>query len=245
MKPWRYHPKALENRLSLVRFVKSEVDFSELRAVAHAVFTALWPVVQPLSVDLTLAARSPREFPYINRKIPVPVRNWHLLAVDTPAHVAIPTWAEAEWANPSQYSEEAIPELTPQALADWLARAHAQQLPEGYVPVLETMEMHDTRARLLQDQKPSAQLTWGQKTHAVPVEQREDGLWVSGPMREAMINHSPIEVTLTNFHGRLDLDIAVYWSPWIEKGATEEEVTEADLLLACLYEPIKQGWEAD
>ena len=43
MKPWRYHPKALENRLSLVRFVKSEVDFSELRAVAHAVFTALWP----------------------------------------------------------------------------------------------------------------------------------------------------------------------------------------------------------
>ncbi len=68
MKPWRYHPKALENRLSLVRFVKSEVDFSELRAVAHAVFTALWPPVQPLSVDLTLAARSPREFPYINRK---------------------------------------------------------------------------------------------------------------------------------------------------------------------------------
>ncbi len=45
--------------------------------------------------------------------------------------------------------------------------------------------------------------------------------------------------------GRLDLDIAVYWSPWIEKGATEEKVAETDLLLACLYEPLKQGWEAD
>ena len=222
------------------RFVKSEVDFNELMAVANAVFAALWPVVRPLSVDLTMAARSPREFPFIERNIPVPVRNWHLLEVDVPAHVAITKWAELKWANPSHYSEEEIPELTLLALADWLAHAHAQQLPEGYIPVLDTLKMHYARARLLEYQEPYAQMAWGSETHAIPVEKREDGLWVSGPMREAMIKHPPIEITLTNYDGRLDLYIPVYWSLWIETGSAE-----AELLRTCLRELEKQGWNGN
>jgi hypothetical protein len=59
-------------------------------------------------------------------------------------------------------------------------------------------------------------------------------------MRKAMIKHPPIEITLTNFHGRLGLYISVYWSPWIETGSAE-----AELLKACLHELENQGWEAD
>ena len=188
MKMWHYLPDALEDRLSFVRFVESEVDFNEPIAIANTIFTVLWPVMQPLSVTLEMAAR-PREFPFIERNIPVPVRNWHLLEVDAPAHVAITKWAEWEGRDPSKYSEEEIPELTLQALANWLARAHSQQLPEGYVPVLDTLERHYTRARLLEYEQPYAELAWGSETYAIPVEKREDGLWVSGPMQGTKSSH--------------------------------------------------------
>ena len=241
MKIWRYRPEALfEDCLYFVRFVKSEGDFNELMAIANAVFTALWPVVRPLSVDLTIAASSPHEFPCIEREISAPIRDWRLLGVDVPAHVAIAKWAEWGGIDPNHYSEEEIPELTLQTLADWLARAHTQQLPEGYVPVLDTLEMHSTRVRLLEYQEPYAQLAWGTETHAVPVEKREDGLWVSGPMPDAMINNPPIGITLTNYHGRLDLYVPIYWSPWVETGSAE-----AELLKTCLHELEKQGWKAN
>jgi hypothetical protein len=239
MKMWHYLPDALEDRLSFVRFVESEVDFNEPIAIANTIFTVLWPVMQPLSVTLEMAAR-PREFPFIERDIPVPVRSWHLLGMGVPAHIAIAKWAEWERIDPSEYSEETIPELTPQALADWLARAHAQQLTEGYIPVLDTLEIHYTRARLLENQEPYAELAWGSETYAVPVEKREDGLWVSGPIRKTMINHPPIEISLVNFHGRLGLRIAVYWSPWFEVGSAE-----AGLLRTCLLELENQGWEGE
>jgi hypothetical protein len=215
-----------------VRLVESEVDFNEPMAAANAVCTALWPVVRPLSVMLDMAARS-RDLPFIERDIPIPVSTWHLHEVDVPAHVPV----AARIKEPGKHSEEAIPELTPQALADWLARAHTQQLPEGYVPVLYTLEIHYTRARLLEYQKPSVELALSSTAYTVPVEKREDGLWVSGPMQDAMIN-PPIEITLVNFHGRLGLKICVGWSPWIETGSEE-----AALLTACLHEIENQGWE--
>ncbi len=237
MKIWRYLPDALEDCLSFVRFVKSEVDFNELIAVANAVFAAVWPVVRPLSVTVEMAARSPREFPCIENEIPVPIRDWHLCEASIPDYIVAP-WTQSFWQNKPGKKE--VPELTLPALADWLARAHAQQLPEGYVPVLHTLEMHSARARLLEYPKPYAELAWGSQTYTIPVEKREDELWVSGPMRKAMIKHPPIEITLTNFHGRLGLYIPVYWSPWIETGSKE-----AELLRSCLHELEKQGWEAD
>jgi hypothetical protein len=153
-----------------------------------------------------------------------------------PAHVDIPKWGKSDWADPSPYSEEEIPELTLQALADWLARAHAQQLPEGYFPVLETLRTHALRARLLGYQEPYAELAWGSQTYTVPVEKREDRLWVSGPMRKIIVN-PPIEIELFYDFGRLDLDIWIYWSQWIDAGSAE-----AELLRTCLHELEKQGW---
>jgi hypothetical protein len=213
-----------------VRLVESD-DFNEPMAAANAVCTALWPVVQPLSVTLEMAAR-PREFLYIERDIPVPVSTWHLREVDIPAHIAVAAWVE----EPGKHSEEARPELTLQALADWLAHAHAQQLAEGYVPVLHRLHMYYTRARLLDYQKPYAELALGAKTYAIPVEKRKDRLWVSGPMQDTPIN-PPIKMFLVNTDGRLGLDICVGWSPWIETGSGE-----AELLKTCLHELEKQGW---
>jgi hypothetical protein len=241
MKICRYLYKS-EKRLRFVRLVKHEADFNELMAMANAVFTALWPVVRPLSVKLEMAARSPREFPIIDDEIPVPVRDWHLYEVYVPAHVTtIGKWAELRGMDPSHYSEEAIPELTLQTLADWLARAHTQQLPEGYVPVLATLDIHHTRARLLEDQGPYAKLVWegALGTFIIPVEKRENGLWVSGPRRDTLAK-APIDITFWTLHGRLTLDIWVYWSLWIKAGSAE-----AELLRTCLLELEKQGWEGE
>jgi hypothetical protein len=176
MKIWQNLPSRAKY-WHFVRLMESEVDFNEPMAAANGVFTALWPVVQPLSVTLEMAARS-RELPFLELDILVPVSTWHLREVDVPTHVPV----AARVKEAGKHSEEAIPKLTQQALADWLARAHAQQLAEGYVPALYALHMYYTRARLLEYQKPCAELAFGPKTYTIPVEKREDGLWVSGPM---------------------------------------------------------------
>ena len=239
MKLWHYLLDWKEREeLRFVRSMESSLDFHEPIAATNAVFAALWPVMQPLSGGLTIAAR-PHDSPEIDYAIPVPVRHWRLYGKYPPAHVAISKWVEQEWAPGHHYSEEEIPELTLQALADWLTRAHAQQLPEGSVPLLSHLETHSARARILEDQGPSAELVWGPETYAVPVEKREDGLWVSGPMRES-VTSPPIKIELYNDHGVQELEITVYWSPWIEAG-----FAEAELLRTYLHELEKQGWEAD
>ncbi len=219
--------------MRFVRVVES-INFNGPMAAANAVFTALWPVVRPLTVYLTIAARL-HNFSFIIYKIPVPVSEWILREKYLPNHVAIPS--RVAYFKPNDPGEEEVPELTLPALADWLARAHAQQLPEGYVPILDRLEIHYTRAHLIEYQKPYAELAWGPAIYAIPVEKREDGLWVSGPMRD---KHPPIEISLDNDDGRLGLDISVYWSPWVEKG-----LGEAELLKACLHELEKQEWEGE
>jgi hypothetical protein len=213
--------------------MESKFDSNGPIVAANTVFTTLWPVVQPLSVTLEMAVRS-RKRPFDKLHIPGFVFIWHLHEADVPAHIAVTALVKAS--DPSQHSEEARLQLMPQALADWLARAHAQQLVEGHIPVLYTLEMYYTRARLLEYQKPSAELAFGPITSTIPVEKREDGLWVPGPMQDTMIN-PPIEITLVNGDGRLGLDICVGWSPWIETGSAE-----AALLTACLHEIENQGW---
>jgi hypothetical protein len=99
--------------------------------------------------------------------------------------------------------------------------------------------MYFTRARLLEYQEPSAQLTFGPKTYAIPVEKREDGPWVSGPLSYTIID-PPITVTLYKPEGQLGLGISAYWSPWIETGSAE-----AELLKSCLHELKNQGWKAN
>ena len=234
MKRCRYLYHKSEKRLRFVRLVEND-DFREPMAITNAIFTTLWPVVRPLSVTLEMESRSLPEPFIINNEIPI--RKWHLYEVDVPAHVAIDIWAEWEGNVPSDYREEAIPELTLHTLADWLARAHTQQLPEGYIPVLGSLDMHHTRARLLEDQAPSIELALGSEIYTIPVEKRENGLWVSGPMQKALVK-APIDITFWTLYGRLTLDIWVYWSLWSEAGTAE-----AELLRSCLLELEKQGWE--
>jgi hypothetical protein len=232
MKIWKNLPSQ-EKYWYFVRFLESEVNFHEqLMDATSGVFTALWPVVQPLSVTLEMAGS--RDLPFLEH-VPVPVSTWHLREVEVPAHVPVNARVEVL----GKHSEEAVPELTPQVLADWLARAHAQQLPEGSVPVLYALHVYYTRARLLEYQEPCAELAFGPQTYTLPVEQRKDGLWVAGPMRRTMIN-PPIRWKLVNDSGRLDLEIEIGWSAWVETGSAE-----AELWLTCLQELEKQGWKED
>ena len=101
--------------------------------------------------------------------------------------------------------------------------------------------MHTTRARLLEDQGPYVELVWegALGTFFIPVEKRENGFWVSGPMRDTLAK-APIDITFWRLYGRLTLDIWVYWSLWSEAGAAE-----AELLRTCLLELEKQGWKGE
>src|SRR5689334_22718715 len=85
------------------RLTENDDDFNEPIALANTVFTALWPVVQPLSVTIEMEARS-REFPVIEYEIPLPVSTWHLREVDVPAHIAVVARVE----RLGKHSEETI-----------------------------------------------------------------------------------------------------------------------------------------
>ncbi len=219
---------------SFSRRVQSEIDAHGTMIAVNTIFPALWPVVRPRSVTLQMTARL-RKPPFDERYMDH-IRTWHLREEEVPAHVAVT--ALVKDGHPSRHSEEAVPELTPQALADWLAHAHAQQIPEERIPILYRLHMYFTRARLLEYQESSAELVFGPKTYPIPVEKREDGLWVSGPMSYTVLD-PPITVTLYKPEGQLGLGISVYWSPWIETGSAE-----AELLKSCLHELEKQGWQA-
>jgi hypothetical protein len=214
-----------------LHIVESELAFDEPMEAAVAAFTAACPVVRPLSVSLQMAARS-RELPYIEPDIPVPFSTWHIREVEVPAHVAVAARAEA-----AGHREEAVPKLTPQELSRWVANAHAQPLEDGYVPVLYSLEMYYTRARLLEDADSYAAVAYGPERYTVPIERRPDGLWVSGPIRDTMTN-PPIHISVENNDGRLTLMLCAGWSPWVERGSAE-----AALLRRCLDEIGRQGWD--
>lgn len=241
MKPWRYlfDWKDGQKRLHFVRVMENSLDFHERLAITNTVFAALWPVMRPLSGRLRIAATL-HDALSSDSTIPVSVPNWGLYEKYPPAHVEIPRFSD-----PSYCREEEIPEMSLQALADWLTRAHAQQLPEGYGPVLDSLKINSARARLLEDPGPFAELVDGRETYAVPVEKREDGLWVSGPWWES-VSSPPIAIELDDgglnddWCVELRLDIRVYWSPWTEAG-----FAEAELLKSCLQELEKDGWVAD
>jgi len=214
-----------------VRPLESKSDSNGTVVAANTAFTALWPVVQPLSATLQMVAE--RRKPYYILDV---VFTRHMREAEVPAHVAVT--ALVKESDPSLHSEEVSFQLTPQALADWVARAYTQQLPEGYYPLLDSLHLYFTRARLLEYQEPSAELVWSQQTYAIPVEKREDGLWVSGPLPYTTIN-PPITVTLQKIEKRVALKVCVGWSPWVEAGAAE-----AELLKTCLHELEKHGWQA-
>ena len=213
------------------RIVESDTDFYEPGVAALAACAALWPVVQPLSVTLEMAARS-AEWPYIEPDIPLPAPTWHLREVNIPAQIAVAARVQG-----SGHHEETTAVLTLPRLEQLLTSAHAQQLAEGYVPVLYALELHYTRARIMADQAAVAEITYGPETYAIPVERRQDGLWVAGPLRNTMIN-PPIKVILENNDGRLSLTVCAGWSPWVEAGSAE-----AALFAAARQELERQGWE--
>src|SRR5690242_17722991 len=88
MKVWKHLPSQSQY-WNFVRLIESEVNFYEqMMDAINGVFTALWPVVQPLSVTLQMAAMS-RELLALEFDIPVPVSTWHLREVEVPAHVPV------------------------------------------------------------------------------------------------------------------------------------------------------------
>lgn len=213
-----------------IRIVASETDFREPAAVALAACTALWPVVQPLSVTVEMAART-REWPYIELDIALPASTWHLREVNVPAHVAVAARVQG-----SGHREETTPALTLARLEQLLTQAGAQELVEGYAPVLYSLALHYTRARVVDEQATMAEVTYGPETYAIPIERRVDGLWVAGPIRDAMFN-PPIKVMLENNDGRLALTVCAGWSPWVTAG-----LAEATLFATCLQALVRQGW---
>ena len=137
----------------------------------------------------------------------------------------------------SGHREQTTASLTLANLQQLLSAAHAQRLAEGYVPVLYSLELHYTRARLLADETAFVEVSYGPESYVIPVERRADGLWVAGPVRDAMLN-PPIKVTLENNDGRLTLTVCAGWSAWVTSGSAETALFDS-----CLQALVEQGWE--
>ncbi|MEZ4861777.1 MAG: hypothetical protein R3C14_10730 [Caldilineaceae bacterium] len=230
MKQWTNLPAPGHCR-RFIRLVVSDTDSYEPAHLALAACRALWPVVQPLSVTLAMTARTV-EWPYLELDVTLPAPTWHLREIHVPAHVAVAARVQG-----SGHREQTTASLTLANLQQLLSAAHAQRLAEGYVPVLYSLELHYTRARLLADETAFVEVSYGPESYAIPVERRADGLWVAGPVRDAMLN-PPIKVTLENNDGRLTLTVCAGWSAWVTSGSAETALFDS-----CLQALVEQGWE--
>lgn len=232
LQPHLIVPQAQLARLSRVCF--EVVPASELVALVGATQRALAPVVQPVALDLRIAARAP-DSPFPDFDVPMPKPGWFLCQDPAPQGV--------DYGAPVGRSPDVrrTPVLDEPTVTGWVREA-LDQVASGHVATLETLRMTHTRARLLSAELAGAAtmpIFDGPDRFEVPTEQRNDGTWVSGEV-EPDLRQPPIGVRL-EYDGRLfKLYLTVAWSPWATEGTAEHAA-----FCACLRRLLDLSWEAD
>jgi hypothetical protein len=137
------------------------------------------------------------------------------------------------------------PALSSERIHAWVVRALAQPCADAprFIPYWDGFDTLAMRARL-----PDAMCPKGDEclrmdcyagTITVPLDRRDDQVWVSGPPEEYLIG-PPVSLTADNLYDMvIKLELAVYWSPWIRDPAGRAMVDAAvDRVLA-----LGRGWQ--
>jgi hypothetical protein len=174
---------------------------------ALAAIEALWPVVQPMSVDLTTMNPDGTVTNAMIGEAILPAP----LAEDIPATV--------------------VSTITQPILTDWMRETSGQFL---------MLEVYRARAWLDSAWENVDHFTIqdGVRTLQIPIEKRQDGLWVSGP-RPGLLLNAPIHYLVENEDGWLRARIWISWSVlWTASGTPGQQALEC-----VLRTMVAQGWQ--
>jgi hypothetical protein len=203
---------------------------------AVAVAEALWPDVRPLAVDLWVATRS-LELPFVRGDVEPARKGWHLEEEHVPEGVEVASYSGPE------VEASTTPELTPDALRKWIGRALDQEPPEpAMVVTLGGIVCRTLRARVLDTawvRDGVVSVRDGSAQYDVPLEHREDGLWVVAPLAGSRVE-PPVTYELELDDAVAFARVAVLWSQWSQRGSAEHDALERSLA-----QIVAQGWTAD
>ena len=224
----RYEPLAATFTL---RRELDDVDPYAVFGTALEPLAALTGVIEPLAVDLWLAARPAGE-PYLVRSESPAKPMWHL-AVEHPPEDVRP-------APPSgrPFERGVAPSLSGDRLRTWFAHAVDQSPPSpGMVLTLGTLVCEDQRALLLAEPPPSScEVHLHDLVLTRPCEPAAGGAWVGFPLPDLAVS-PPVRVKVANEGDVLVADIWVSWAPWSQPGRPERAAVEAGLARM-----TEQGW---
>lgn len=221
----------------------SSLESEELYQRLEELLVELSPVVQPLSADLELRCRtaSTDEFGWYDfvKGMHPPNPGFSIQETSIPAGVKI--------AKRLPSSTTLVTQLDGGTFRHWLMRCMDQSLPNSeYRTTLYTLRFSETRARLLDESQWDVQKDFPLRAENgtecwFPIEQRKDGLWVSGPY-EGPIMYPPIELEINTGLSAHFLDFTLYshWSLWNESGTLEHKA-----LVQVLQRLIHKSWSPE
>jgi hypothetical protein len=192
-------------------------------------------VIQPLSVDMMVGCRD-RNLWLLDRYVKPPVPHWFIQASPLPTGVIV----TPELANTrvSQASE-----LSRKTLMDWIQEALQQECPcaKTHQICWHRLYIAATRARIA-DEVPFANrqsfvLDSDRGKFKFPLERRNDGLWVYGPIEE-LFTEPPFNLSITNEEGALTIHMLLHWSLW-----TQPDSASYAALHQALSQIVAKGWE--
>ncbi len=221
-----------EHRLQLLALEELTTEIELARLGLDAVFVFAGGLCEPLSADLALCCcDSLTGYPLSDSAPSRPF--WMLRCRDLPRGVQIrPAWEDEEL--------DVTDKLTLDAVLAWLGRAINQDCPGDQTVGWREVLFRAARVRLPIGKDISGDtlpLRDGAGVIEHPVERRDDGLWVSGPIWPRTLS-APIELSLTNETGLLTFDVRCNWSVW----ADEDAPGFPEILLA-LDKVRGLGWE--
>lgn len=201
------------------------------------VLDELRTVIQPLSADMMVGCRD-RNLSLLDRSVKPPVPHWFIRSSSLPTGVIVkPGLINARVSQ--------APELSEKTLMDWIQEALQQECPYAKTHQIcwHHLYIDATRARIA-DEVPFANrqsfvLDTDRGKFEFPLERRNDGLWVYGPIDE-LFTEPPFNLSVTNEEatGALSIHMLLHWSLW-----TQPDSANYAALRQALLQIVAKGWE--
>lgn len=209
----------------------------QLHSVLEVV-NILSSVVKPLVINLDLACRLINES-YIDDNV-MPLKANHQICESGAQN----KYSFSKSVHGNNTLITVVPEITNELLVKWAECALEQDIAsERHQITLDTLKSKFTRTRLFHLNEPvdsveHVTLQKNNKVLQIPVEKRDDKVWVTG-LVEGLLQYSPIELEFLNHDGWLNANIWLSWGPfWLSPNTQEQQTLEQSLV-----EIIAQGWE--
>ena len=240
LKPCQYYDNLYYVTLSY-EFERDEIRIQSMAEKLLELLEALSPLMRPITLDVYLDGLERAMFSDESLQPPRPY--FRLEEKQTQP------WIEKSKPDP-EIETTYVEELTSPTIRAWLSEiiAQGQDPSPEYILVINGLHVRCARTKVLDAEKWKEKRMfpledWLRESHAVPLEKREDGLWVSGPTTDPWVMYPALSLNgygYSYYPGGFMCDLPIMWSWWYERGHAEHAALEQ-----ILRELVQKGWRLD